>query len=335
MSLTKNSYPPVIIVAGDEGIAPGLFATVGSIAVSCNRESGVEINFLNTGLLPETLESFKRFVMQFSWVRLIVHDIDLSPFSGATLMKGSYSAYARILFRRYVKSDRVLYFDTDFLVFKDVSVLFDMDMYGATAWATMTPTIPYLDMDCPFCKPEEIQGVHYFNSGVILLDGNKWEEQKCEDRIIEKLKTGIHLAYHDQTLLNYVLKDHWERLPDEWGLMMIHNTRNPLDTNYHFGGGGKPWQASCTFISSGLWWAVYKTWIRRYYHIRNDVLVRMTILFKELMAYHLLPLVRFAGLFSLKLKSKYARLQKRKLFLPYFRAAEKLVAEVFSEQKEC
>jgi lipopolysaccharide biosynthesis glycosyltransferase len=320
-------------VAGDEGIAPGLFATVGSIAVSCNRGRGVEINFLNTGLLPETLESFKSFVQQFSWVRLVVHDVDLSPFEGAPLMKGSYSSYARILFRRYIKAERALYFDTDFLVFKDVSVLFDMDMLGATAWATMTPTIPYLNMDCPFYSPDEIQGVPYFNAGVILVDGNKWEEQKCEERVIAKLKTGIHLAYHDQTLLNYVLKDHWRRLPNEWGLMMIHNTKNPLDTNYHFGGGGKPWQASCTFISSGLWWAVYKTWIRRYYRVKNDALVRASVLFKESIAYYLLPLIGFAALFSSKLKSKQVRLRKRKLFSPYFRAAEKLVVEAFSGQK--
>lgn len=333
MSLIKNSYQPVVIVAGDEGIAPGLFATVGSIAVSCNRERGVEINFLNTGLRTETLIAFKRFVGQFSWVRLIVHEVDLSPFDGATLMKGSYSAYARILFRRYVKADRVLYFDTDFLVLKDVSELFNMDMCGATAWATMTPTIPYLNMDCPFYRPEEIQGVPYFNSGVILFDGKQWEEQDCEGRIIEKLKTGIHLAYHDQTLLNYVLKDHWKRLPDEWGLMMIHNTRNPLDTNYHFGGGGKPWQASCTFISSGLWWFFYKRWIYRYYHVKNDAIVRAVIRLRELVAYHLFPIIRLAAFFNSSLNSKLERLKKRRLYFPYFRAAEKLLAEVFSGQE--
>lgn len=331
MSLIDNRdlLPVAIVVAGDEGVAPGLFATVGSLSIACNRNRGVEIDFLNTGLLPRTLEALKHFVTQFPWVRLIVHDVDLSPFNGATLMKGSYSAYARILFRRYVKADRVLYFDTDFLIFKDVSVLFDMDMCGATAFATMTPTIPLLSMDCPFYEAVEIQGVPYFNSGVVLFDAKKWDEERCEERIIEKLKTGVPLAYHDQTLLNYVLKDRWKRLPDEWGLMMIHNARNPLDTNYHFGGGGKPWQSSCTFISAGLWWSVYENLIRSHYRIKNDSAVRTVIRLKEWSVYHLFPLYLLAACFSTQLQGKLDRMRKRRQYYPYFRAAEKLVPEVF------
>lgn len=325
----RGSLPVVIVVAGDEGVAPGLFATVGSLAISCNRSRGAEVNLLNTGLLAKTLESLKLFATQFPWIKFVVHDVDLSPFNGATLMKGSYSAYARILFRRYIKAERVLYFDTDFLIFKDVSLLFDMDMDGSTALATMTPTIPYLSMDCPFYKADEIQGVPYFNSGVVLFDARKWDEERCEERIIEKLKTGMALAYHDQTLLNYVLKDRWERLPDEWGLMMIHNARNPLDTNYHFGGGGKPWQSSCTFLAAGLWWVVYKNLIRRYYRIRNDIAIIAMISLKEMVVYYLFPLCRLAAWFSVKVKSKLDRLRKRRLYYPYFRAAEKLVSEVF------
>lgn len=312
-----------IVVAGDEGIAPGLFATIGSCAVSCDAARRMVVHFLNTGLQDSTLESLRKFATQFPNMDLKVHDVDLSPFQGATLMKGGYASYARILFRRYIKESRVLYFDTDFLVLKDVSHLFDMDMDGATVWATMTPTIPWLADDCPFCQAEEIKGVPYFNAGVLLIDAEKWDEQNCEARILEKLKTRIPLKFHDQTLLNYVLKDHWKRLPDEWGLMMIHNTDKPLDTNYHFGGSTKPWVRGATFAATGLWWCLYEKKIKPYYQIPGAALSRMLFAWREKAVYYFLPVFGCLLRRMPRFRSKVARLVERRKFYCLFRRAER------------
>lgn len=311
-----------VVVAGDEGVAPGLFATIGSVAVSCNKGRRLDVHCLDTGLLDGTRQTLAQYVGQFGNVGLVMHSVDLSPFKDATPMRGGYSSYARILFRRYVKSKRILYLDADFLVMKDVSVLFDMDMEGYSACATMTPTIPYLKQDCPFFAPEEVEGIPYFNAGILLVDAEKWDRESCERRIIEKLKMGKKLRYHDQTLLNYVFRGRWKRLDNSWGLMMIHNTDNPLNTNYHFGGGRKPWQFGATFISTGLWWVFYEVRIQKYFPLANAKLLKQRFSRNERLVYYCLPLVSWILCVIPYLRGKVLRMCERRKYYKIFRDAE-------------
>lgn len=301
-----------VLMAGDEGVVAGLFVTIVSLLDNCDRRRKVVLHFMNTGVSCEHCKALERLVSADSRAELRVYDVDLSPFKAANEYRGGYGAYARLLMRRYVRASRVIYVDTDFLFMRDAAELYDCEMGGHAVLATETPMIPTLADDCPFLNPEEIAGEPYFNSGIMLVDLVRWEELRCEERILSLLKTPITLEHHDQTLLNYVLRGHWGKLDSSWGLLLIHDTEHPESTNFHFGGGGvKPWKMGCHYGAVPIWWAYYDSVVRAVYRFADDDAIREHSM-RLLKGAHLLA--RFMPTFLLKVAfggEKALRMKRR------------------------
>lgn len=263
-----------VLVAGDEGIAPGAFVTIGSLLTSCSDPGNVKIHFLDTGLKDGTRCGLEKLVGELG-ADIRFHAVDLSPFQVMNAYRGNYSTYARLLVQRYVPADRVVYVDTDFLVLKDIGELFHADMGECVVWAPSTPMIPTLADDCPFLHADEIREEPYFNAGLMLLDLRKWREQGCENAILEVLRSGLPLRHHDQTVLNFVLRGKCRLLTSDWGLLMCHDTDTPLQTNFHFGGGGvKPWAWGCHYSAVPLWWAYYDGQTRRFFRFSKEGFIK-------------------------------------------------------------
>lgn len=277
-----------VLLAGDKGIVPGLFVTIASLADNCTSSRNLIIHFMDVGVSTSDRQALQAMVKSMNNVSLEIHDVDLNVFKGANSYRGSFGAYARLLVQRYVKAPRVIYVDTDFLFLRDPAELYDWDMQGKIVWATSTPMIPRLADDCPFLSAEEIAGEPYFNSGILLIDLEKWRKNQCEERIMALLRQPIVLGHHDQTLLNYVLRGEWGELDASWGLLQLHDTENPSKTNFHFGGGGvKPWQWGCHYGSAPIWWAYYDTYVRPYYRFAGDERIKAHT-FRLLQSAHLI-----------------------------------------------
>ena len=264
-----------ILLAGDEGIAPGLFVAAGSIAVSCRKRCQIIFHIMDTGLSRATVVAFQEYMRQFKATSLEIHPVDISVFKKANSYRGGHSAYARLLVARYVDADRVIYFDTDFLCMKDVGEFYSREMGDNIVLATKTPMYLSLADDCPFLPAEEASRFPYFNSGVLLIDLKKWRAAGIEKKLLECLAMPVKLGKHDQTLLNWVLKGEWGELDSSYGLLLCHDTENPEDTNFHFGGGGvKPWQKGCHYGAVPLWWAFYDSYVRKFYRFAADDVIR-------------------------------------------------------------
>lgn len=310
-----------VLLAGDAGIVPGLFVTIASLVKNCDHDRNIVIHFMDTGISRNDTEALRKFVSTFHNVALEIHAVDLSPFHATNTYRGSYGAYARLLVQRYVDATRVIYVDTDFLFMRNAADLFDMDMGGGdnVVLATETPMIPTLADDCPFVSLDEVMGEPYLNSGILLIDLLQWKRFGCESRILELLRQPIELEHHDQTLLNFVLRRHWGKLDSSWGLLQIHDTDNPAETNFHFGGGGvKPWEKGCHYSSAPIWWAYYDRFVRPYYRFKGDDKIytnTMRLLKYAHFLIKLAPLLKIV--FS---EAKVVRMEKRDL---YYKLMEK------------
>lgn len=282
-----------ILLAGDEGVAPGLFVTTGSIVASSHSGCSLVFHVMDTGLRPDSIDRYRRFVAQFANVSVRIYGVDMSSFKGANPYRGNYATYARLLVGQYVKADRVVYFDTDFLCMKDVADLYHRDISDKVVFATKTPMYMSLADDCPFLSSEEAVKYPYFNAGVLLINLAEWRNREIEHKLMDALRSNVKLEKHDQTLLNWVLRDEWGLLESEWGLLLCHDTDRPDDTNFHFGGGGvKPWQYGCHYGAVPLWWTVYDMVVRPYYRFAHDDAIRRKS-YQMLWGAHLLAKVPF------------------------------------------
>lgn len=117
--------------------------------------------------------------------------------------RGSLSQYARLFVSSVLPEDldRVLYLDCDIIINRSLSELWTLNLNGKTIAALMDafsrqyrPNIGLKDKDI------------MFNSGVMLIDLNKWKSQNIEKKLLKFIsdKKGV-IQQGDQGALNAVL----------------------------------------------------------------------------------------------------------------------------------
>lgn len=125
------------------------------------------------------------------------------------------AVYYRLFFPLLVpvEAGRILYLDSDTLVLNDLSELFHEDMEGY-------PVAAVYDV---YVQEQRLIGVaegNYFNSGVLLIDLQKWREQNITEKTLDYLKQYPQkILYVDQCGLNAVLKGNWKHLSARYNLL--------------------------------------------------------------------------------------------------------------------
>lgn len=154
------------------------------------------------------------------------------------LTKNSYplNIITRIYLSHYIPItvNRILYLDVDMIMCKDVSELYFTDLEGHTIGAVMdsiTKKVRFgiqnyksLQMD-----PEE----KYFNSGLLLIDLEKWRAQNITDktmRIINDAREYARLT--DQYGLNVSLYKNWKELDPLWNTFCTSDHTDPYLIHY-------------------------------------------------------------------------------------------------------
>lgn len=117
--------------------------------------------------------------------------------------RGSLSQYARLFVSSDLPTDlnRVLYLDCDIIINKSIKELWNLDLQGKTIGALMDAFSKYYRANIDLQENDIM-----FNSGVMLIDLEKWREQSIEDRLLKFIvsKNG-KIQQGDQGALNHVL----------------------------------------------------------------------------------------------------------------------------------
>ena len=106
--------------------------------------------------------------------------------------------------------DRILYLDSDLLIRRDLSELFDTDL--TDAYAAVVKDYKPMTYTPPHTEYLHISHSAYFNSGVMLLNLRKMREDSIRDKLIEYRKNGINF-FMDQDALNVVFQEKVRYLP--------------------------------------------------------------------------------------------------------------------------
>ena len=206
-------------------------------------------------------------------IRVLEIDYDFNRYFGESVFESGHitkGTYYRLLIPQlFKKYNKVLYLDSDLVVTKDVSELFDFDIDGYCVGGVLD-----YELVRWYCSDEEVRKyidaklglervTDYFNSGVTLFNIDKINLEFAPDAA--KKAINVHFngcpKFHDQDVNNYLYRGRVKYLDPRWNceyhipiwspnwrnqmpLLLLNDyeksRKNPFII--HYAGGIKPWQ---------------------------------------------------------------------------------------------
>jgi len=161
------------------------------------------------------------------------------------------TVYMRLYMPHYVPESvkKVLYLDVDMIALEDISNVWNTDNSDYVTCAVVDDRVPTLDIDWGGVKNYKelgLDGKHpYVNSGLQLMNTEKWRNENMAQRIIDAINNNAKFAeYAEQYALNTILPTiKWLQLPGKWNHFstspyngeegIIHFiSRKPIHTTY-------------------------------------------------------------------------------------------------------
>ena len=102
--------------------------------------------------------------------------------------------------------NKIIYFDTDIIVYKDLSNFYNLNFDGKMI----------LGQASYGNRNAQKHGYHRINTGVLLLNLNAMRKINFEEKVINIIKEGHKFRYHDQTLLNDYFNKYLGIFPPEF-----------------------------------------------------------------------------------------------------------------------
>ncbi len=189
------------------------------------------------------------------------------------------AAYLRLLIPALVagRYRRILYLDSDILPMgAGIDRLLGIDMLGSVIaavrdnvqWRTLRRRVPE---NRKLGRP----AAPYFNSGMLLIDVDRYQSGRMLDRCLRMLADSPEAVLrHDQSLLNLVLAGHWTELSPVWNWQYTWSSRFFADLVepkfVHFIGPNKPWRDTACALPPRFRRA-YRAFAERHYPARLDL----------------------------------------------------------------
>ena len=194
----------------------------------------------------------------------------------------SSATYWRLLLAHLLEDvDRLIYLDADLIVRHDLGALWATELGAAPLAAVTDPWMATI----PSTRDEFPEG--YFNAGVLLLDLERWREERLSDRCISEIARLQYLAelsgggpashQYDQMPLNMAVRGRWHALSPTWNYTSYLTPRLARELDLppallaeiqadpaivHFLGSHKPWVPGFEALSP---------WHREFDRLRSEL----------------------------------------------------------------
>jgi lipopolysaccharide biosynthesis glycosyltransferase len=260
--------------AADEQFALGLAVAVSSTLKQLAPGLVPKVYVLDNGLACDSRLRLERVVQRISPAQL--RWIQVPPERLAHLgthPQFTHATYARLLAPELLGRNvgRLVYLDSDVLVRRDLSPLFDIDLDGAPFGAVRDFTITTTEHEASGIRRPVLRRP-YFNAGLLVIDVARWRDTDVGTRALAYAAEGSEpLPWLEQDALNAVA-ERWFDLDYMWNLQHmrffrrhppagedlateLYDQRLALYRNaavLHFTG-QKPWHGSCTTRGTGAW----------------------------------------------------------------------------------
>lgn len=199
----RNLY---VVYASDDKFAEILGVSLTSLYENNKAMEQINTYVLDSGIsdankkkLNSVSEEYGRSPLQWLEAKNISEELHMD----VAIDRGSLSQYARLFVSSVLPSGckRILYLDCDIIIAQSLEELWNLDMHGKTIAALKDAFSKWYRMNIDL-QPDDIM----FNSGVMLIDLEKWKEQRVEEKLMKFIsdKNGM-IQQGDQGALNAVL----------------------------------------------------------------------------------------------------------------------------------
>lgn len=199
---------------------------------------------LKTGSIDNVKSRVEKFGGKFRYVDVSAKIDELQSIGACSYV--SYAVYSRIFIGELLPdlSGKVLYLDCDTLVVDSIAEIFGTDLSGNPL--ALAPDAAHPAYKRVISLPPEKP---YYNTGVTLIDLDKWRSAKCTERLMDELKSPHgRNPLGDQDIIVRVLNDEITELDRRWNFLSqyIMYGRKEKPAIYHFSGNtmGRPWFTS-------------------------------------------------------------------------------------------
>ena len=135
------------------------------------------------------------------------------------------ATYFRILAADLFEEDKIIYLDSDLLVTGSLMEVWNTELENYPIAAVHDPFVN--DLERLELMPE--QG--YFNSGVMLLNLDRWRAMGLGQKVLDYIKTHPErIQFADQCGFNAILKGDWKKLAPKWN---VQTAFTEADSNAH------------------------------------------------------------------------------------------------------
>lgn len=258
-----------VALACDADIFLGLQTTIASIAVH-ERSAPLRVHLLDGGLTEEQWQAIQGQVARLNpGIQLQRHTMTLGQISDFHVdPEVGLMTYARLFLPNILKSQFILYIDSDVLVTKPLSEISRYFDETKALAAVADPCVDYRE-DIPMSESVDISKYTYVNAGFLVINAAKWRAENLGGKILDFLNGHSREVRHcDQSGLNWVLRDQIQLLPQEWNTFGNERDFNsghvaPGAVNIHYSSGFKPWKRPLPRLSHRLWWSFTRRFLPR------------------------------------------------------------------------
>lgn len=245
---------PLFTAADNKYLTGALVAIISAIS-NCDSSESLDIHLIESEVENNQINRFKKSIDPFLGGRhkLTIDKISKNDINRFPIYNKYLNAltYARLLIPRlYPGLDKAIYTDSDIIIQKDLSELFNINLGNNLLAASrdIRKTLGGSEDYKVFQNYKYDYKSPYFAAGFLLLNLRLWREENIFDKCISVIEnSGTHFRQEDQTTLNLVAYKRWIRLPPSWNQLVLLSQskahfahRQPV--NYHTILQYKPWR---------------------------------------------------------------------------------------------
>ncbi len=264
-----------IVLCFDNNFWAPAYATMRSVCIASHRRSDINFHLFHSGLSETHRRDLDAIETEYG---AHLHDYDLGRIDvyrtagakGRYLERLTSVIYARLMLHEILPAEitRVIYMDCDMYVRAPIEELSEMDLEGKPIAAVREPWSHLIVGGRDLKNNLDLFDLAdlYFNSGLLVIDREKWAAAGVVARFQAMIEDGtMDRLYYDQDVLNLIFKHNWLRLPQLWNTINPRGPHEAFDPKLlHYTGPRKPWN-----LISGVAFA------RVYRHVMtNDLFYR-------------------------------------------------------------
>lgn len=247
MNEDKREIIPVFF-ATDDNYVPFLAVAIKSLLENASQEYFYNIHILTDGLNNESITKLRKNMSSNS--RLIIDTMnacieDIESNLNASL-RDYYTIsifYRLFIAKLYPEYHKAIYLDCDLVVIGDISKLYNIDTEGNIFGVVVDDVIASNPQFREYARlGVGVDDKKYFNSGMLLMDLDKYREEDILNKFLNLLLTyNFETAAPDQDYLNVLCKDKVKYLERGWDRMSTDENYDGELHIIHYNNFRKPW----------------------------------------------------------------------------------------------